>query len=131
MKKLAPRALLAIWLALPLALVPLTGCPATSATPVPLAPGYLSAADQAIGEGLAAVNAFVNQEKLNYAQLSTVAQATEKAPLNALVLATNLANSAYLAYHAAPTTANLTAAQNQLTSAQSAQAALAQAKGVQ
>jgi hypothetical protein len=111
--------------------LPMFGCGAVnSATPpAALAPGYLSAADQTVGEGLAAVNSFVTQEKVNYAAATATAQAAEKATLNALITATDLANAAYTAYHAG--TGTLPAAQTALTTAQNAQAALAASKGVQ
>lgn len=108
----------------------LAGCGAVNSTtpPAVLAPGYISAADQTVGEGLAAVNSFVTQEKVNYVAMTASQQATEKETLNALVTATDLANSAYTAYHAG--TGTLPAAQSALTSAQNAQASLAAAKGV-
>lgn len=107
-----------------------TGCKAASSNtpPASLAPGYSSVADQTLGEGLAAVNAFVNQEKINYAEEAPVAQAAEKSLLNNLITATNIANVAYTAFHAG--TGTLPEAQKDLTSAQSAQASLAAQKGV-
>ena len=118
---------LSVFLALPLLLA---GCATATAPIPPVAPGYLSAADQTLGESLAAVNAFVTQEKVNYAQETATAQATEKPYLNGLITAVDLANAAYVSYHSSPTAANLTAAQNALTNAQTAQAALAKSKGV-
>jgi len=120
------KTLLSVFLALPL----MGGCHAATSTtpPAAIAPGYSSAADQAVGEGLAAVNAFVNQEKVNYSALAPAQQATEKSLLNNLITATNLANAAYTAFHAG--TGTLPAAQTALTSAQSAQASLVAAKGV-
>lgn len=108
----------------------LAGCGAVNSnTPVAaLAPGYSSAADQALGEGLAAVNSFVNQEKINYAAETPAVQAIEKATLNNLIMATNLANVSYTAFHSG--TGTLPAAQQALTTAQNAQAALASQKGV-
>ncbi len=106
------------------------GCHAASTT-VPataVAPGYLSPADQTLGESLAAVDAFVNQEKVNYQSLTAAQQAKEKAPLNALIAAVNVANTAYTMYHAGQET--LAEAQGALTKAQGAQAALVAAKGV-
>lgn len=119
-------ALLSIFLALPL----MAGCGAVQSTtpPTALAPGYSSAADQAVGEGLASVNAFVNQEKVNYAALAPAPKAAEKNILNNLITATNLANAAYTAFHAG--TGTLPAAQTALTSAQNAQASLVASKGV-
>lgn len=117
-------------LALPALLLALCGCGAVNSTtpPAALAPSYSSTADQSIGEGLAAVNAFVLQEKTNYAQATATVQAAEKTSLNALITATDLANAAYTSFHAG--TGTLPAAQTALTSAQNAQAALVAQKGV-
>ena len=105
------------------------GCTATSTTPpAALAPGYLNAADQTLGESLAAVNAFVSQEKINYAAETPALQAAEKTALNALIMATNVANASYTAYHVGSGT--LAQAQTALTKAQTAQTALAATKGV-
>lgn len=107
----------------------LTGCtPNTAAPSAATAPGYTSQSDQQIGEALAAVNAFVNQEKVNYQAMTSVQQGKEKAALNALIASVNAANSAYTGYHAG--TGTLDQAQSALTGAQNAQAALMAAKGV-
>jgi hypothetical protein len=106
----------------------LIGCKASSAPAVPPAPGYLNSADQTLGESLAAVNAFANQEKVNYAAESPSQQAIEKPYLNGLITATNLANASYQAYHAGSQT--LAQAQSALAAAQAAQANLTQANGV-
>lgn len=104
------------------------GCNATSTTPpAALAPGYSNAADQQLGQALAAVNAFVTQEKINYTQLTVAQQAPEKALLNALIDATNLADAAYAAYHAGQQT--IAQAQAALNTAQAAQTKLATQKG--
>lgn len=117
------RILLAVALALPL------GCqPANSPTP-PVAPGYSSVTDQQVGESLAAINAFVNQEKTNYATLPDAQQAKEKPALNALITATNVANASYVAFHQG--TKTMAQAQADLASAQQAQSGLAAVKGVQ
>lgn len=115
---------------LPLLILPLAGCPAASSTTpsAALAPGYLNSADQILGESLAAVNAFVNQEKINYAAETPAQQATEKPYLNGLITATDLANGAYLAYHQGSQT--LPQAQAAFASAQQAQTALTTASGV-
>jgi hypothetical protein len=119
-----------ILILLPLLLLPLSGCvTATSTTPAAaLAPGYLNSADQTLGESLAAVNAFVNQEKINYTAQTSAQQATEKPYLNGLITATNLANASYQAYHAGSQT--LAQAQTALASAQQAQATLTTTQGV-
>lgn len=122
MKRILPLLLL-------LLCAPLSGCSATSATPAAtLAPGYSSTADQTLGEALAAVNAFVNQEKVNYAAMTPTSQAAEKNFINNLITATNIADSAYTSFHLG--TGTLPAAQQALVTAQNAQAALAAQKGV-
>jgi hypothetical protein len=115
-------------LTLSLLLLPLIGCGAVSAPPAPPAPGYTSPADQTLGQSLAALNAFVSQEKINYAQLTVAQQAPEKPFLNALIDATNVANAAYLAFHSG--TGTLATAQANLSSALTAQANLTANKGV-
>lgn len=114
---------LTLFLALPL----MFGCLHPS-TPAPLAPGYSSPADQTLGQALAAVTAFRDQEKINYAGLSATKQAAEKPYLNSLIDATNVANTTYVAFHSG--TATLAQAQSALTAAQNAQTALAANKGV-
>lgn len=111
--------------------IPMLGCGAVQTTtpPAALAPGYSSAADQTVGEGLAAVNSFVKQEVINYNAMTAAQQAPERTTLNALISATDLANAAYTAFHAG--TGTLPAAQTALTTAQNAQTALAASKGVQ
>jgi len=104
------------------------GCKSSTAPAVPPAPGYLNSADQTLGESLAAVNAFANQEKINYAAEPATQKSIEKPYLNGLITATNLANAAYQAYHAG--TQTLAEAQQALASAQSAQANLSAANGV-
>lgn len=91
------------WIALTIALAtiasPVSGCKAPTTTQ-PLAPGYLNSQDETLGASLAALNAFVNQETVNYASLTPALQAKEKTYLNTLIMATNAANTAYTAYHA-------------------------------
>lgn len=118
-------ALLSIFLALPL-----LGCPSATSTtpPAALAPGYTSQADQTLGQSLAALDAFVMQEKINYAQLTVAQQTPEKPFLNALIDAANVADAAYLAFHA--NTGTLAAAQTDLSNALTAQGKLTAAKGV-
>lgn len=116
--------LLSAFLALPL----IFGCATATAPTPPVAPGYTSAADQTLGESLAAVNAFVGQEKINYAAETPAQQATEKPYLNSLITATNLANAAYQSFHAG--TQTLAQAQTAYASAKTAQDQLAAANGV-
>lgn len=114
---------------LPLALV-LIGCPSATSTtpPTALAPGYSSPADQTLGQSLAALNGFVNQEKINYAALSPALAAAEKPYLNTLIDATTVANAAYLAFHQG--TQTLAQAQASFITAQTAQSNLAAQKGI-
>jgi photosystem II stability/assembly factor-like uncharacterized protein len=134
MRKLA---LLSIWLALPLALA-LTGCK-TATVAQPLAPGYINAADQQMGELLAGAGTFYNTIKcetqgLNWSQPTAacvsdpnitapmVLNATAKLSFNDFGLALNQADSVYLAWHAG--TATQAAAQAAVTAVQTKQAAL-------
>lgn len=115
---------------LSLALLGLPGCKTASSTTAPqsLAPGYQSALDQTLGETLSALNGFATQESANYQTASADIQATEKAPLNAFILAVNLANASYVAYHSG--TQTQAQAQSAITNAQSAQTTLIAAQGV-
>lgn len=108
--------------------LPLTGCPSANTTtpPAAIAPGYSSPADQTLGQSLAAVVAFTNQEKANFAALPTAKQDAERPYLNSLIMAVNAADSAYLAFHAG--TQSITQAQAALSKAQSAQTALVNQK---
>lgn len=115
-------------LTLSLFLLPLFGCGAVSAPPAPPAPGYSSPADQTLGQSLAALNAFVGQEKINYAALTVAQQTPEKPFLNALIDATNVANAAYTAFH--ENTGTLATAQADLSTALTAQGKLTANKGV-
>lgn len=101
-----------------------TGCAKATAP----APGYITSTDQSVGQDLAAVTAFRDQEKINYAGKSASAQATEKPYLNTLIDAVNVANTAYIAYHSGSGT--LAQVQSAVTSAQSAQATLLSSQGV-
>jgi hypothetical protein len=115
-------------LTLALLLLPLAGCPNASTTtpPAALAPGYSSQADQTLGQSLAAIVAFTNQEKLNFAALQPDKQSAERPYLNALILAVNTADTAYLAFHAG--TQTLVQAQAALSQAQTAQTQLVNQK---
>ena len=118
--------------------LPLTGCPNTTAPTPPLAPGYSSPADQALGQSLAAVNGFRKSEEGNYncdaaaaaakTCLTPAQQAVEKPYLNQFINAVNLANQAYTAFHAG--TQTLAQAQAAEQAAESAQTTLAAKKGV-
>ena len=115
---------------LSICILALPGCKtATSTTPAQaLAPGYLNPADQTLGETLAALNGFAQQEKLNYATETPAIQATEKAPLNVFITSVDLANAAYTAYHKG--TQTQAQAANAINNAQTAQTTLVAAQGV-
>jgi hypothetical protein len=118
-------------LAMALALPFTVGCArdVKSTTPTAaLAPGYNSTTDQSLGQSLAAVNAFVKQEKVNYAALPPSQQLVEKSYLNTLIDSTNLANATYTAYHQG--TGTFDQAQAAYKNASAAQAALIANKGV-
>lgn len=108
----------------------LLGCPSATTTtpPAALAPGYSNSADQQLGQDLAAVVGFTDQEKINYAQLSATQQDAEKSYLNTLINSVNAANAAYNAYHQGVQT--LAQAQLALATAQNAKNAVQQVKGV-
>ncbi len=108
-----------------------TGCAKTANSTTPqqaLAPGYLNPADQGMGESLAALNGFVAQEKANYAAAPAAIQAAEKTALNAFLLAVDLANASYTAYHAG--TQTQAQAASAINAAQTAQTTLVAKKGV-
>lgn len=108
----------------------LLGCGAVKTVTVPatLAPGYSSSDDQVLGQSLAAVTGFRDQEVKNYATLSPALQAKEKGYLNTLIDAVNVANTAYLAYHSGLQT--LAQAQSAFTAAQNAQTSFTTNAGV-
>jgi hypothetical protein len=114
------RALLALFLLVPI------GCQPASAPAPPLAPGYSSPADQTLGQSLAAIVAFTNQEKANFAALPIAKQDAERPYLNALIVAVNTADQVYLAFHAG--TQSLAQAQAALSKAQTAQTQLVTVK---
>lgn len=108
----------------------LTGCGAvkTVALPATLAPGYSNSADQELGQSLAGVTGFRDQEVKNYATLAPALQAKEKTYLNTLIDAVNVANTAYVAYHAGFQT--LAQAQDAYNKAQVAQSSFTTNVGV-
>lgn len=107
----------------------LLGCGAvrTTTPPAALGQGYANTDDQNLGQALAAVNAFVTQEKINYGQLTDAQRVVEKPYLNALIDATTLADAAYSSYHAG--TQTLVQAQAAEKTAEAAQTKLATQKG--
>lgn len=110
--------------------IALCGCGAVKSTtpPAALAPGYLSLADQTLGESLKAVKDFAAQETVNYNALPAAAQVKEKTYLNTLITSINVADAAYVGFHEG--TQTLAQAQAALTQAQNAQSGLVSAKGV-
>jgi hypothetical protein len=119
-------------------MTPIIGCKTNTAPAPPLAPGYLTPADQTLGQSLRAATAFRDSEESNYncdataaaAQtcLSAAQKAVEKPYLNSLIDAVNLANAAYTAYHSGSQT--FAQAQAAYNTAQQAQTALTANKGV-
>lgn len=105
-----------------LALAMLSGCARMKLNTASqaLAPGYKDAADQSLGEALAALNGFAHQEKANYANASAAVRAVEKTPLNDFLAAVDVANASYVAFHAgSQTEAQVNAAIGQALTAQS------------
>lgn len=94
MKKL----ILLLALIVPMATV---GCkPVTNNQPAQtLAPGYVNAADQSMGEILAAAHGFYTKIQADVAAGTYTPSATEKTALNNFSQALNSAQVAYLAFH--------------------------------
>lgn len=86
----------------------LAGCKSASFTlpPTALAPGYSSAADQQMGQAMAALRAGDYAATTSYLSLTPSQQAAEKSALNNFTTAVNTADTLYLAYHAGVTVAN-------------------------
>ena len=104
--------------------LPLAACTPTTTNPATLAPGYLNAADQTMGEIMAAAHSFYNTIQQESIAGQIVLTSTEKTAFNAFGVAINGADSVYLAYHSAPTAANLAAAQAAVATVQNEQATL-------
>ena len=111
-------------IAFTLSLSMLAGCATATAPPQPLAPGYSSTADQTMGEILAGAHACYQSIQQESANGQMTLSATEKQAFNVFGTTLNGAQSVYLAYHASPTTANLSAAQTAVNQVQTQQAAL-------
>lgn len=107
-----------------LVLMLLPGCKPTTAanTPAVLAPGYLNAADQQMGEILAGAHNFYNsiQSQVNAGTLTM--GSTIKASFNDFAISLNAAQTVYLAYHNGQATQ--AQAQTAVNLVQSKQAAL-------
>lgn len=100
-----------------------SGCTGTTVTP-PLAPGYLTPADQQMGEILAGAHSFYTTIQQESASGQMTLSPTEKTAFNAFGVSLNAAQTIYLAYHTSPTPANLSAAQAAVNQVQQQQAAL-------
>ncbi len=102
----------------------LCGCPSATAPnqpPPPIATGYGSAADQTLGQSLAALRAFAASAKDDYSRMSPSSQQQYKIPLNSLILAVDAADQTYIGYHTGLTTIDV--AQQAYTRAKNEQTA--------
>lgn len=106
-------------LALGLAMLMPMGCKKTGTTQ-PLAPGYLNQADQVMGETLAAARGFYLKFEDGVTSGQYTETAAEKAAFQQFSVSLNVADAAYLGYHAGTTTqAQAQAAVNAVTAQQS------------
>ena len=122
------RAILCLVLLCPI----LAGCPsATAPPPAPavIAPGYINAADQQMGQILAGARSFYVTIQTDSASGKVTLSATEKAAFNDFGMSLNLAETTYLAFHGGTATqAAAQAAVNVVQQKQSALPALAVTK---
>ncbi len=83
-----------------------TGCKPVGAntSPAALAPGYINAQDQNMGEALNTAHGVVGGLLNQATSGSFVPSAAEKASINGLVAALNVADAAYQGYHAGTVT---------------------------
>ncbi len=83
-----------------------TGClnPAANTPSTALAPGYINAQDQTMGEVLGTAHGIVGGLLQQATSGSFVPTATEKLTINSLVGALNVADAAYQGYHAGTVT---------------------------
>jgi len=113
--------------ALLLLVVGMIGCtnPATT-TPPPaaVAPGYLNAVDQQIGEALSAARAFYVSLQASIQKGTYTPSAAEKTALNNFATTINTAEAAYIAYHANPNVVTEDAASRATQTVQQQQTAL-------
>jgi hypothetical protein len=102
----------------------LGGCHTATITPptTALAPGYLNAADQQMGEILSGARAFYTSIQTQSATGKITLTPAVKTSFNAFGVALNSAEAVYLAYHNG--TATQAAAQTAVNTVQSQQAAL-------
>ena len=102
----------------------LTGCPSSTTTTPPLAPGYQNSADQQMGEILAGARAFYVSVQQQSAAGTMTLTPTEKTAFNTFGVSLNAAETVYLAYHSNPTPATQAAAQKAVDNVQAQQTAL-------
>ena len=99
----------------------LTGCPSSTTTTPPLAPGYLNASDQQMGEILAGARSFYTSIQSQGAAGTLTLNTTAKLSFNDFGAALNAAETDYLAYHSgAATQAQAQAAVNDVQTKQAA-----------
>jgi len=101
-----------------------TNPPTTTPPPAAVAPGYLNATDQQIGEALSAARAFYVSMQTAIQKGTYTPSVTEKTALNAFATAINTAEAAYIAYHANPNVVTEDAASNAVQAVQQQQTAL-------
>jgi len=101
-----------------------TNAPTTTPPPAALAPGYLNATDQQMGEALAAAHAFYVRIQTDVAAGKYVPSPTEKTALNNFAIALNTAQTLYLNYHASPSVVSEDAASRAVQNVQQQQSAL-------
>lgn len=80
------------------------GCATATAPTPPLAPGYSNPADQTMGQTLAAAHSFYEKVQKNAEAGTMILSAPEKAAMNDLATAINVAQTTYLAYHSGTVT---------------------------
>lgn len=102
--------------------LPMAACTPTATNTATLAPGYLNAADQQMGEILAGAHSFYTSIQTQSAAGVLTLSPTEKTAFNDFGTALNTAQSIYLAYHSG--TATQAQAQTAVNTVQSQQAAL-------
>ena len=111
--------------------LPLTGCPTASTTTPPqataptLGAGYVDKYDQQFAQIIAAAETYYRETQDNITAKKFVPTPTELSALNAFGVAINVAKAAAQQYVAAQTSANLTAAQNAVSSVKTQGNALA------
>jgi hypothetical protein len=101
-----------------------TTAPNTSQPPAAIAPGYLNATDQQLGEILSGARAFYVSIQQQSAAGKITLTPTEKTAFNAFATALNTAEAAYLSYHASPSVVTEDAASRAVQQAQTQQALL-------